>query len=155
MFRQILVATDLTAKSAYALGRADAIARDDGAHLHILHVVHDPSRDPGIVQAWRVDRERLRAEACGRGRRALIAATRSLGRDVRHTTVEARAGAPADEILDYAKRHAIDLIVVGTQQHGRRAATVLGSVADAVVRDARCPVLIVRAAAPRRRAAAA
>ena len=50
---------------------------------------------------------------------------------------------PASEILQYAKSANIDLIVMGT--HGRTglARVVLGSVAEAVVRAAPCPVLTV------------
>lgn len=62
---------------------------------------------------------------------------------------------PADEILAYAKRHAVDVIVLGTHGRGRLATTLLGSVADTVVRRASCPVMIVRSAVRRRAAAAA
>lgn len=60
--------------------------------------------------------------------------------------VATSAGDPATEILRYASRHAIDLIVVGT--HGRTGLTrvLLGSVAERVVRGACCPVLVVPAA---------
>jgi nucleotide-binding universal stress UspA family protein len=52
-------------------------------------------------------------------------------------------GAPADEILDYAGKHEVDLIVMGT--HGREgfAHALLGSVAETVVRKATCPVVTV------------
>lgn len=40
---------------------------------------------------------------------------------------------------------AADLVVVGSRGHGRVAEFVLGSVADEVVRSARCPVVVVRA----------
>lgn len=155
MFRQILVATDLTPVSRNAVKHADQLARDEGAHLHILHVVRDPATQPWVVESYGVDWDGLRGEARSKGRRALIAATRRLTRDTRLTTLETRMGAAADEILGYAKRHAIDLIVVGTHGRGRVASAFLGSVAEAVVRDADCPVMIVRAGPPRRRAAAA
>src|SRR5678815_3969383 len=58
-----------------------------------------------------------------------------------HAIVE---GLTAKEIVKYAEQYAIDLIVMGT--HGRRrvAHLLLGSVAEHVVRTARCPVLTVR-----------
>ena len=150
MFRQILVATDLTRVSRPALERADTLAREERAHLHILHVARDPAREPWVVEAYGNDWERLRAEACGKGHRALVAATRRLGRDARTTTLVARVGEAADEILTYARRQAVDLIVIGTHGRGRLAATLLGSVADKVVRGAGCPVMIVRSPSPRR-----
>jgi nucleotide-binding universal stress UspA family protein len=55
-----------------------------------------------------------------------------------------RGISPADSILDYAGRNDIDLVVMGT--HGRRGARrfLLGSIAEKVVKLARCPVLTVR-----------
>ena len=55
-----------------------------------------------------------------------------------------RGGFPADSILDSAQTLPCDLIVMGT--HGRRGIShaLTGSVAEAVLRKARCPVLTVR-----------
>jgi nucleotide-binding universal stress UspA family protein len=55
-----------------------------------------------------------------------------------------RGGFPADSILDAAQTLPCDLIVMGT--HGRRGIshTISGSVAEAVLRKARCPVVAVR-----------
>jgi nucleotide-binding universal stress UspA family protein len=63
-------------------------------------------------------------------------------------TVCYRDGVPHEEIIRYADQHQIDLIVMGT--HGRRglAHALLGSVAERVVRHARCPVLTVRQRTP-------
>jgi len=51
---------------------------------------------------------------------------------------------PAETIVNYAKEHPIDLVVMGT--HGRKALAhlLMGSVAERVVRTAPCPVLTVR-----------
>jgi nucleotide-binding universal stress UspA family protein len=53
-------------------------------------------------------------------------------------------GYPADAIVEFAKTHQVDLIVMGT--HGRTgvARLLMGSVAEAVVRRAECPVLILK-----------
>ena len=58
-------------------------------------------------------------------------------------TVTYRDGVPDEEIAHYARKHGIDLIVMGT--HGRRglAHALLGSVAEKVVRTAPCPVVTV------------
>jgi nucleotide-binding universal stress UspA family protein len=63
-----------------------------------------------------------------------------------HVPVEPqlRGGLPTDSILDSAQTTPCDLIVMGT--HGRRGIShaLSGSVAEAVLRKARCPVLTVR-----------
>jgi hypothetical protein len=59
-------------------------------------------------------------------------------------TTAVETGTPvAERIVNYAARHGVGLIVVGT--HGRTGVSraLLGSVAERVVRTARCPVLAV------------
>ncbi len=76
------------------------------------------------LEAWRAEAERLGAA------RATVART---------------AGPPEVAIVDFAAAQGVDLVVMGT--HGRvdRERMLTGSVAEGVVRNARCPVLTVRA----------
>ncbi|MCZ7605404.1 MAG: universal stress protein [Planctomycetota bacterium] len=55
------------------------------------------------------------------------------------------SGSPAREIADHAKRHKADLIVIGTHGHGAVARFFLGSVADRVVHESDCPVIVTKA----------
>jgi nucleotide-binding universal stress UspA family protein len=57
--------------------------------------------------------------------------------------VSVREGPPAEEIVEAAKVLDADLIVMGTRSRSRTARVFLGSVADAVVRRAMCPVVTV------------
>ena len=57
-----------------------------------------------------------------------------------------RMGDVSDQIVSYAAEHEIDMIVIGTHGHRGLMHALLGSVAEAVVRKASCPVLTVRAA---------
>lgn len=121
--RQILVATDFSDSAEAALGVAVRYARELHARLHLLHV----------FWAGEVEVTQLLADAAAQA-----------GPDV-PVTVSGAGGDPAEEILRYATRHPIDLIVVGT--HGRTGVSraLLGSVAERVMRGARCPVLVVPA----------
>lgn len=129
--QQILVATDFSDSADAALGVAAQYARALHARLHLLH----------IFTAEELEVTRLLADAAAEA-----------GPDV-PVTVAGTGGDPAEEILRYARRQPIDLIVVGT--HGRTGVSrvLLGSVAERVVRGARCPVLVVPA--PRQNAAPA
>jgi K+-sensing histidine kinase KdpD len=73
---------------------------------------------------------------------ALPAAVAALGSGV-DVVSAILSGPPARAIVGYARRHHVDLIVMGT--HGRTGVSraVLGSVAEAVVRRAPCRVLTV------------
>ena len=121
--QEILVATDFSDSAEAAFGVAVQYARALHARLHLLH----------IFTAEEIDVTRLLADAAAEA-----------GPDV-PVTVAGTGGDPAEEILRYATRLAIDLIVVGT--HGRTGVSrvLLGSVAERVVRGARCPVLVVPA----------
>jgi nucleotide-binding universal stress UspA family protein len=59
-------------------------------------------------------------------------------------TASSRAFSAAEEILNYAEDKQIDLIIMGT--HGRTAIShlLLGSVAERVIRMAKCPVMTFR-----------
>jgi nucleotide-binding universal stress UspA family protein len=64
-----------------------------------------------------------------------------VGRKVVQAVVE---GSPKVEIARYARTHEIDLIVLATHGRSGLAHVLIGSVAESVVRTARCPVLTVR-----------
>ena len=54
------------------------------------------------------------------------------------------SGDPADELLDLAAREQVELIVMGTHGHTALSKLLLGSVAEAVVKRATCPVITLR-----------
>ncbi len=141
--RRILFPTDFSEHAEYAWSYALTFAQEFGAEVHLLHVVASP---PRLTEAYAVsfDPQRmvqeLIAEASGSLDHQVEAAkTRGL---IFHR--EVRVGLDFQEIIDYASRHDIDLIVMAT--HGRTglAHVLLGSVAEKVVRKAPCPVLTVK-----------
>jgi universal stress protein A len=143
-FRCILHPTDFSSASAAAFRRALALAKASRAPLVLVHVMTPPSPfiGDGPAPASYID---LLALARRSARRRLARAAeqaRRQGVQVRALFVE---GLPADEILRAARRVRADLVVVGT--HGRSGVSRLfmGSVAERVVRESRCPVLTVRA----------
>jgi nucleotide-binding universal stress UspA family protein len=73
--------------------------------------------------------------------------------EAQHVRIESQVmeGDPVDMILRAAEETHSDVIVMGT--HGRTALArlVLGSVAEAVLRKASCPVLTAKALAGRKR----
>lgn len=58
--------------------------------------------------------------------------------------VKVAYGDPVDELLDFAVREEIDVIVIGSTGKGFLKRKVLGSVSDKVVRNAKCSVYVVR-----------
>ncbi|HEV7215879.1 MAG TPA: universal stress protein [Chloroflexota bacterium] len=59
-----------------------------------------------------------------------------------------RSGRPATTILEVARAQSALLIILGSTIRGRIPRALLGSIADAVIRDSPCPVLLVRTPSP-------
>jgi nucleotide-binding universal stress UspA family protein len=136
-----LVAYDFTELSERALEWAARLARGSGASLLLLHVYVLPlpamPTDPVTVAVNAPTAEQLQALEA-----RLQTAARDHGLDPR---VEVALGVSAGAVIvERAEALGADLIALGT--HGRRGLSrlVLGSVAEYVVRHARCPVLTVR-----------
>jgi nucleotide-binding universal stress UspA family protein len=143
---RILVPTDFSETADVALAYAKDLAAKLGASLHLVHVFSDPyavaAGAPEVYAPVPADvRERAVEEVRERLLDRLDATEEQRFRGSRGVV----RGLIAPQIADYADSQDIDLIVMGT--HGRRgvAHLLLGSVAEHVVRIARCPVLTVRA----------
>lgn len=130
---RILAPTDFSMCSLTALEHAEDLARVFRAELVVMHVEEAPLTPAELV--------------------AITGGTadREVGRVVEHLRASrircrglVRAGAPAAEILQVAAAEDVGLIVVGTHGRGGIRHLLLGSVAEHIVRAARCPVLTMR-----------
>lgn len=145
-FTHILVALDFSPASDEALVRAKQLADRFDARLTLLHVVVDPkARGTWTADIYVPAIPEVRDLLVNAARARLAAAVTDGERDRLQVRVDARVGAVADVILDVARTHHIDLIVMGT--HGRRglAHLVMGSIAEKVVREAPCAVMTTHA----------
>ena len=137
---RILVPVDFSDCSLDALEYASVVAQQAKASLMLLHVLEPVSYGLDFTLGHSRTREQVRETWTKR----LEELASSL--IVTQVPVESqlRGGHPADSILDSAKTLPCDLIVMGT--HGRRGIShaFSGSVAEAVLRKALCPVLTVR-----------
>jgi universal stress protein A len=140
---RILFPTDFSEPAEYAWPYALTFAQEFGAELHLLHVITPP---PRVTEAYAVDVDPERTVHT-----LAMEASASLDQQVEVAKSrelifcrEVRLGVDYREIIDYASKHEIDLIVMAT--HGRTglAHVLLGSVAEKVVRKAPCPVLTIK-----------
>jgi nucleotide-binding universal stress UspA family protein len=135
--RTILLATDLGPASADAADRAIELAAQLDAELLIVSVI-DAGPHQANAAGPRVDQVRDRREPVAQ---ALVAQARRAGVAARFLIWH---GDPGESITAAADAEGCDLIVVGT--HGRTGfqRSLAGSVSDYVVRNAPCPVVVVR-----------
>src|SRR5262245_49077140 len=126
--QKILYATDFSSYSNQAYFHAVTLAESHEASLTILFVFNPARQEDGESrQYWRQQLEQIRPV--------------NPHIPVRHVFME---GDPAEEIVAYAAKAGMDLIVMGT--HGRTGLErlLMGSVAEKVMREANCSVLVVK-----------
>ena len=143
--RRILIPTDFSPPARQAEHYAVALAQKFAAELHVLHVVEDPALPVhGSRYSWAVPDDML-PRLLEKAEHDLALAVPAV--DIRlieqGLVKKIKVGHPVASIIEYAKEHQIDLIVIGT--HGRSGLShiLLGSSAEKLVRLATCPVLIV------------
>ncbi|BFU94407.1 MAG: universal stress protein [Nitrospira sp.] len=137
--QHVMAALDFSSPSLDAVEYAIQIANYFGAKMTLVHVlepIYYGAEPEHSVEAkwqkwvhWRAQLDQLAALVSSFG-----LATRTM----------LRGGIPAVSIIDCAKEQGCDLIVMGTHGRPRWARLFFGSVAEAVVRQASCPVLTVK-----------
>lgn len=139
----ILHATDFSEGADRAFAVALALARSRSADLALLHVLGpmftltEDLAAPSSLERIRAARQQwAEAELERRVAEAARAGVRARGL--------IRVGEPYAEILHAATDEKADLVVLGTAGRGAVGRLLLGSVADRVLRRARCPVVTVR-----------
>jgi nucleotide-binding universal stress UspA family protein len=137
----ILHPTDFSESAVHAEEQAGQLARSLGGEVVLLHVSVER---PGRIRAgeargiWATQRAWAKE-----GLRTHAAVLRNRDVPVRWRL---RSGTPSDEIIKAAEEERADLIVMGTNGRHGLPRLLFGSVAETVVRRARCPVLTVRRA---------
>jgi nucleotide-binding universal stress UspA family protein len=143
MIESILVPLDGSIFAEHALPAAIDLAKRNGATLHLVRVHQPPilpSPDAPVIvdTAWI---EAIRAEEVAYIDRIAEQEIAPTGLQFAKRLVD---GFPADALRDHARAEAIDLIVMTTHGRGGFSRFWLGSVADALVRQSRTPVLLIR-----------
>lgn len=143
----IVVGVDGTELGNLAVKQAFDLARDRAdAEIHAVHVPTDEE----VEEAEGATRMEKHNAILQTAPHEIWARLERLARDMHQppgnlrVSVHVRFGPPAETIHQVAVDYDADIIVVGT--HGRRGVErlVLGSVAEKLLRTARCPVLVVR-----------
>ena len=139
----ILFPTDFSDGSAQALQYAVEFAKKYSAKLYIIHVIYDMAKGSGLYvphvsmdQLYKDIQEGAKKELDNFGVEAL--------ESMKNVERIVMTGVPHHEIVEFANKNKIDVIVIGT--HGRTGIDRLlfGSTASQVVRNSPCPVLTVR-----------
>ena len=113
------------------------------AKLHLVHVVTPPLvLFPQPRQVVAAELHRRNGRECDRPASKKLQGSFRFRWRHRHYTV--RIGAPVDEINEVARITRAELIAIATRGYTGLKRAFLGSTTESVVRNAPCPVLVVR-----------
>ncbi|QIF02354.1 universal stress protein [Roseimicrobium sp. ORNL1] len=138
-FKRIVVGYDHRAGARHALNMARALSNQEGSHVTLVHVL-EPA--PAFVLCP------AEKKACSdRLHKALekLDEVRTTKLPLSHDwDLRVEVGEPWDVIVKLAKEKDSDLVIVGPHEHTRWGHSYVGSTAQWVVRQAWCPVLVVK-----------
>lgn len=138
--KTILVPVDFSESSSLAIRHAKELGHLYRAGLELLHVVeqvpypyfHVPAESSMVQNQTKRAREALAKLA-----------EELLGGGIRHS-ISVRSGRVATEILNHAREEDAGLLVIGSHGLGGLERLLLGSTAEQVIREAPCPVFVVK-----------
>ena len=143
--RSILLPTDFSDCGNYALSYAASLARRFGASVICVHVIEPMVPTVGYSGMTEplpiADISDQLEDSAERELPKLAECEECAGLEIEEVIVHGEAAA---EIVRVAKERKVDLIVVSS--HGRKGLgrILFGSTAEAIVRHAPCPVLVVK-----------
>ncbi len=141
---KVLVPVDGSKHSMEGLKVASHYAKTKGAQTYIMTVI--PSVADIDLELSASDRDRMLESMKRRGEELLAKAKdamRSYGAAQVHTVLST-APSPAHEIVTFAEKEKIDLIVIGSKGRNANARFFLGSIAAIVARHSPCCVYVVK-----------
>jgi nucleotide-binding universal stress UspA family protein len=141
--KNILFPTDFSEGSSQALPYAVDLTKRYGAKLYLLHVIYDVVKGGGWYVPYPAMEEmykKFEEDAKKEIDKFAVEELSAIKVKERHVII----GVPYEEIINFAKKNNIDVIIMGS--HGRKGLNrvLLGSTASQVIRYAPCPVLTVR-----------
>jgi universal stress protein A len=144
--KHILVPTDFSKYSDMALKTAIDIAKQYDSKIYLLHVIDQQVQECAVdyclsyevvqmlkKESLKTSKENLKkeADAVAKGKNIKVA-------------FDVKTGIPAEVILSEQKAKKIDLIVISSHGKTGMLKQFMGSVADKVVKGAKCPVTVVK-----------
>jgi universal stress protein A len=142
---KILVPTDFSEYSDRALKQALDIAKQYGAKVYVVHVLHEKNpydTSDGTIPSYYEDIEKQMTEG----------ARKKLQEEINkfpqakelEVFIDVVSGNTAEAILEEERSKGIDLIVIASLGRSGIAKYLIGSVARNVLKGAKCPVLLTK-----------
>ncbi|RJS48578.1 MAG: hypothetical protein CIT03_07750 [Methanobacterium sp.] len=135
MFEKILLPVDGSSVSLNAAKYAIMLAQAHGSFIYVLNVLESRPTSGVTMNILKKEGEEALEKVAQLFKKM---ETKTLKKEYL-----IKEGLASEEILNMARKEGVDLIVIGGSGKHRLERFLLGSVAEKVVRDAKCPVLTV------------
>lgn len=140
--KNILLPTDFSKLSLTAAEYAVDLAKQYNAVIHLINVIE---KTPPILTIRSLDlsEDKILKSIEEEAKSSLEKTVSKIKRDEVEIISVLKKGLDYQEIVNYSQKNKIDVIIIAT--HGRTGLlhTLLGSVAEKVIRYAKCPVLVI------------
>jgi nucleotide-binding universal stress UspA family protein len=142
-FRTIVAAVDFSETSCAVVEAALALARDGGGRVRLVHAVPHVVQTPWVIDASGLDVDDVERQWVTDAQSQLVDLAAGMGLAPWQVSTDVVVGPAAAAIVSYADGHTADAIVIGSHGRGVIRRFLLGTVAERVLREANCPVLVV------------
>ena len=142
--QRLCAGTNFSPESDFAVQSAVTLARETGAHLDLVHVVHRPHLYERVLQRHPAGDQELVARATEHLRQT-TSSPAFAGIAISH---HVRVGAPFAELIAACQELGDGLLVIGARKRSSLSELLVGSTAEKVLRKAPVPVLLARRALP-------
>ena len=133
--------SDFSPASDNAFKYALRFGQEFGADLFLIHVLPPPLAPTFPGQPGEPDFSKSESASAKKNLRVWVNSAQAVGVNA---TLALRNGLPEHEIVEAAKDHDVDLVIIATHGYTGWKHFCIGSTAERVVRAAPCPVLVVR-----------
>jgi nucleotide-binding universal stress UspA family protein len=142
MIKKILVATDGSDYATKGIEFASDLAAKYKATVYLIHVFTPlssmPEIDGGVLQQWEDLHEKQAKEIIEEAERVVKK------RGVENYQATLLRGHPAQEIIEFARKTSVDMIVMGSRGAGKLEMLMLGSVSNKVCHLADCSCVTIK-----------
>lgn len=141
--KTIVALVDLSSLGVEVLRHASSFARAFNSKVVVVHIV---PKQPTVVEdglIWSVGMKKPSHDLLRRNYEVLLGKVAELTQAGVQATVRQMVDAGVDEVLAETSSLQADLIILGAHPHSTLYHLLIGSLADDVLKNARCPVLVV------------
>jgi len=145
MYKKVLVPLDGSELDECALNHIRSLVKEDGIRdVTLLKVIRVDINWSRGEYGLKVDLDKIRKSAFAAAREYLDGVASQLGSEGIKVKTEIQEGnRPADTIIEYARRHGMDMIAIASHGYTGVKKLIYGSVADKVLHASPVPVLLM------------